>query len=138
LQARLAFIREAAAAHFGAPELAVPLRGLSALDVGCGGGLLAEPLARLGANVVGLDATEENVLAARVHAAREPRLTDRLQYTHDTVEGLVEQGKSFDLVIASEARCLKSRAFPLPLRCCVASEWAVVSTHQKQAKAKGC
>lgn len=67
---RLAFVREAIEAHWGFPsDDPRPLAGKRALDVGCGAGLLAEPLARLGAEVTGVDAAAENVEAARAHAA---------------------------------------------------------------------
>jgi 2-polyprenyl-6-hydroxyphenyl methylase/3-demethylubiquinone-9 3-methyltransferase len=67
---RLGFLRQAIDAHWGAdPEGVKPLAGKRALDVGCGAGLLAEPLARLGAEVIGVDAAEENVAVARAHAA---------------------------------------------------------------------
>ena len=67
---RLAFLRGAIDAHWGGdPEVAKPLTGKRALDVGCGAGLLAEPLARLSAEVTGVDAAEENVAVARTHAA---------------------------------------------------------------------
>ena len=67
---RLAFLREAIDRHWGCdPEGLKPLAGRRALDVGCGAGLLAEPLARLGADVTGVDATAETVAAARGHAA---------------------------------------------------------------------
>jgi len=67
---RLAFIRDALDAHWGGDvEDAKPLAGRSALDVGCGAGLLCEPLARLGANVTGVDAAPENIAAAKAHAA---------------------------------------------------------------------
>ncbi|EIZ79351.1 3-demethylubiquinone-9 3-methyltransferase [Novosphingobium sp. Rr 2-17] len=66
---RLRFIREAIDAHFGAESRSIrPLAGKRALDVGCGAGLLAEPLARLGAQVTGVDAAPENIAAARTHA----------------------------------------------------------------------
>jgi 2-polyprenyl-6-hydroxyphenyl methylase / 3-demethylubiquinone-9 3-methyltransferase len=67
---RLGFIREAIDAHWGADSRGVrPLVGKRALDVGCGAGLLCEPLARLGGAVTGIDAAQENVAAAREHAA---------------------------------------------------------------------
>lgn len=67
---RLAFLRTAIDAHWGGDAESVkPLAGKRALDVGCGAGLLAEPLARLGAEVTGVDAAEENVAVARAHAA---------------------------------------------------------------------
>ncbi|HQS94978.1 MAG: bifunctional 3-demethylubiquinol 3-O-methyltransferase/2-polyprenyl-6-hydroxyphenol methylase [Novosphingobium sp. 17-62-19] len=66
---RLGFIRDAIDAHFGSDSRGVkPLAGRKALDVGCGAGLLCEPLARLGAVVSGVDAAEENIAAARLHA----------------------------------------------------------------------
>lgn len=66
---RLTFIRDAIDAHFGSDSRgAKPLAGRRALDVGCGAGLLCEPLARLGARVTGVDAAEENIAAARLHA----------------------------------------------------------------------
>jgi len=67
---RLAFVREAIDLHWGGDIASVkPLAGKRALDVGCGAGLLCEPLARLGADVTGVDAAAENVAAAQVHAA---------------------------------------------------------------------
>ena len=67
---RLTFVRTAIDAHFGAESQNIrPLTGRRALDVGCGAGLLAEPLARLGADVTGVDAADENIAAARAHAA---------------------------------------------------------------------
>jgi 2-polyprenyl-6-hydroxyphenyl methylase/3-demethylubiquinone-9 3-methyltransferase len=68
--ARLAYVREVTDAHFDGDGMSfAPLAGKTALDVGCGAGLLAEPLARLGARVTGLDAAPENIGAARAHAA---------------------------------------------------------------------
>jgi ubiquinone biosynthesis O-methyltransferase len=66
---RLGFIREAVDAHFGSDSRSLrPLAGKRALDAGCGAGLLCEPLARLGADVTGVDAAPENIAAARAHA----------------------------------------------------------------------
>ncbi len=66
---RMAFIRESVDAHFGADARSIrPLEGKSALDVGCGAGLVCEPLARLGAHVTGVDAAQDNVAAAAAHA----------------------------------------------------------------------
>lgn len=68
---RLGFIRRQINLHFGSDESAMkPLAGKAALDVGCGAGLLCEPLARLGANVMGVDAAAENIAAARAHATQ--------------------------------------------------------------------
>lgn len=66
---RLGFIRDAIDSHFGTDRAGLkPLAGRRALDVGCGAGLLCEPLARLGASVTGVDAAHENIAAARIHA----------------------------------------------------------------------
>jgi 2-polyprenyl-6-hydroxyphenyl methylase / 3-demethylubiquinone-9 3-methyltransferase len=68
---RLGFIRSAVDAHFGGnPDGLKPLAGRAALDVGCGAGLLCEPLARLGASVTGVDAAPENIAVAKAHAAQ--------------------------------------------------------------------
>src|SRR5262245_25931143 len=68
--ARLTFIRDSILAHFGRPAAVPrPLAGFTILDVGCGGGLIAEPLQRLGGAVTGIDPAEENIGAARAHAA---------------------------------------------------------------------
>lgn len=96
--ARLRFIRAAVDTHWGLdPAGFTPLAGKTALDVGCGAGLLCEPLARLGAAVTGLDAAPENIAAARVHAAQS-RLT--IDYRTGSVEDL--GGATFDLVTALE------------------------------------
>ena len=75
------------------------LQGLDVLDIGCGGGLLAEPLARLGAHVTGIDASEGAINAARDHAKRAGL---DISYRHDTAENLADTGASFDIIIASE------------------------------------
>jgi 2-polyprenyl-6-hydroxyphenyl methylase/3-demethylubiquinone-9 3-methyltransferase len=96
---RLRFVREMVDGHFrGDPAARRPLTGKRALDVGCGAGLLAEPLARMGATVAGLDAAPENVAAAQVHAAGQGLAID---YRAGSVEGL-GAGESFDLVCAME------------------------------------
>jgi 2-polyprenyl-6-hydroxyphenyl methylase/3-demethylubiquinone-9 3-methyltransferase len=71
---RLAFVRDRIAGHFGRDPLADrPLAGLNLLDIGCGGGLLAEPLSRLGAKVTGIDASERNIKVASVPRTLPPR-----------------------------------------------------------------
>lgn len=79
-----------------------PLDGYSILDVGCGGGILSEPLARLGAKVTGLDPGEHNVQAATEHASKDPEIKDNVFYICDTVENLAKSDKKFDAVVASE------------------------------------
>ncbi|MEL6370820.1 MAG: bifunctional 2-polyprenyl-6-hydroxyphenol methylase/3-demethylubiquinol 3-O-methyltransferase UbiG [Pseudomonadota bacterium] len=99
---RLGYIRDSICRQFGRDPIAPsPLRGLRILDVGCGGGLVCEPMARLGASVVGIDASERNIKTASVHAA-EGRLT--IDYRATTVEALVENGEpGFDAVLNLEA-----------------------------------
>lgn len=94
---RLAYLREHAVDHFGRDSRARrPFDGLKALDVGCGGGVLCEPLARMGAAVTGLDAAPENVAVARAHAAT---MGLDIDYRAGPVEEL--EG-SFDLVTCME------------------------------------
>ena len=97
---RLAFIKETLCRHFGRdPRSERPLEGIRVLDIGCGGGLLSEPLARLGADVVGADAAERNVLVARIHAERTGTTVD---YRVATAESLAAAGETFDVVLAME------------------------------------
>src|SRR5258708_1753203 len=73
---RLGFIRDRLVGHFGRDAATLPpFSGLSVLDIGCGGGLIAEPMARLGARVTGIDATDKNIRGARL-PARRSRLPD--------------------------------------------------------------
>jgi 2-polyprenyl-6-hydroxyphenyl methylase/3-demethylubiquinone-9 3-methyltransferase len=96
---RLRFVREMIDRHFGGDPVARrPLAGKRALDVGCGAGLLTEPLARLGAAATGLDAAPENVAVAQAHAAGQGLAID---YRAGSVEGLGANEK-FDLVCAME------------------------------------
>ncbi|MGI9413178.1 MAG: bifunctional 2-polyprenyl-6-hydroxyphenol methylase/3-demethylubiquinol 3-O-methyltransferase UbiG [Hyphomicrobiales bacterium] len=97
---RLGYIREHACAHFGLDRDArTPFTGLRLLDIGCGGGLLCEPMARLGAEVVGADAAEKNVRTAAAHA-REHGLD--IDYRATTAEDLVRDGELFDIVLNME------------------------------------
>ena len=77
----------------------LPFRGLRILDIGCGGGLLSEPMARLGADVVGADAAERNIPVARIHAEQSGLEID---YRHTTAEALSEAGEQFDVVLNME------------------------------------
>jgi 2-polyprenyl-6-hydroxyphenyl methylase / 3-demethylubiquinone-9 3-methyltransferase len=76
-----------------------PFAGLRILDIGCGGGLLSEPMARLGAEVVGADAAEGNIPVAQVHAVQSGLDID---YRHVTAEALAEAGEQFDVVLNME------------------------------------
>jgi len=97
---RLAYIRDRAAEHFGRdPTRLDSLKGLRILDIGCGGGILCEPLARLGASVVGADPSEKNIAVARRHAAQSGLAID---YRDATAEALAEAGEIFDVVLAME------------------------------------
>ena len=95
---RLKFVRDAINEQWGGdPESVTPLAGKTALDVGCGAGLLCEPLARLGAQVTGVDAAAENIVAARVHATGSGLAID---YRHGEL-GTLGHGQ-FDLVTSME------------------------------------
>ncbi|KAK9912215.1 hypothetical protein M0R45_036086 [Rubus argutus] len=83
------------------PLSATPFEGLKFIDVGCGGGILSEPLARMGATVTGVDAVEKNIKIARLHADLDP-VASRIEYHCTTAEKLVEEKKSFDAVFALE------------------------------------
>lgn len=97
---RLAYIREKALAHFardGASRR--PFEGLSLLDIGCGGGLLSEPMARLGFAVTGADASEKNIGTAAAHAAEQALTID---YRATTAEALAAAGERFDMILNME------------------------------------
>ncbi|MBJ3761581.1 bifunctional 2-polyprenyl-6-hydroxyphenol methylase/3-demethylubiquinol 3-O-methyltransferase UbiG [Maribius pontilimi] len=97
---RLDYICRQIAAEFGRDLTASrPFDGLRLLDIGCGGGLLSEPMARLGATVVGADAAERNIPVARVHAEAQGLQID---YRHTTAEALAAAGERFDVVLNME------------------------------------
>ena len=85
-----------------APGPGAPLAGLALLDAGCGGGILSEALARLGAHVTGLDASAEVLAAARAHAQLDAAVARRTTYVHSTIEALAASGAAFDGVVCSE------------------------------------
>ena len=97
---RLAYIKEKVCARFDRdPGAHRPLAGLRLLDIGCGGGLLCEPMARLGAEVVGADAAATNIEVARLHAAQSGLEID---YRATTAEALAEASETFDVVLNME------------------------------------
>jgi len=97
---RLDYITSQIAAEFGRDLTAdAPFAGLRVLDIGCGGGLLAEPMARLGADVVGADAAERNIPVAQVHAEQSGLQID---YRHTTAEAMAAAGEQFDVVLNME------------------------------------
>jgi 2-polyprenyl-6-hydroxyphenyl methylase/3-demethylubiquinone-9 3-methyltransferase len=96
---RLQFIRDAACRKFERnPRSLNCLQGLRVLDIGCGAGLLCEPVARLGAEVIGIDPSETNIAAAKLHADRSHLLID---YRASTVEAM-DPRERFDVVLAME------------------------------------
>ncbi len=98
--ARIFYVREKIFAHIGKNHRTPkPLNGLRLLDVGCGGGLIAEPLARLGATVTGLDPSPETIEAARAHAAAQEL---DIEYIMGTTQDLLERSRRFDCVTALE------------------------------------
>lgn len=98
--ARSALVRDAAAAHFGrSTKSRHPLAGLSALDIGCGAGLMTEPLARMGATATGIDAAPENIAAAAAHAEAGGLA---IAYQAISVEALAATGARFDIITCLE------------------------------------
>jgi 2-polyprenyl-6-hydroxyphenyl methylase/3-demethylubiquinone-9 3-methyltransferase len=97
---RLGYVRDAACRRFARdPKRLDSLKGLRLLDIGCGGGILSEPLARLGAEVVGADPAETNIAVAQLHAAENGLVID---YRATTAEALGAAGEHFDIVLAME------------------------------------
>jgi len=97
---RLSFIRERALQHFDRDGRQLrPFGGLGVLDIGCGGGLVAEPMARLGGAVTAIDPAAENIAAARQHAEAQGLAID---YRSMMAEDLVSEGREFDLVLCLE------------------------------------
>ncbi|KAL6134929.1 hypothetical protein ACLB2K_067157 [Fragaria x ananassa] len=100
---RLAFIRSTLCRHFRRDPLSArPFEGLKFIDVGCGGGILSEPLARMGASVTGVDAVQKNIKIARLHAACA---------FQSCTEKLVEEQRSFDAVFALEVQEMAGFAY---------------------------
>ncbi|CAG6016010.1 unnamed protein product [Menidia menidia] len=106
---RVPFVRDNLLNVHRAHHPGKPLAGLRILDVGCGGGLLTEPLGRLGASVLGVDPVEDSIATARLHSSHDPDLADHVAYRACTLEQLAAEGEQeehggaqFDAVVASE------------------------------------
>ena len=97
---RLDYIVEQISAEF-ARDLSIknPFKDLRILDIGCGGGLLSEPMARLGATVVGADAAERNIPVAQIHAEQSGL---KIDYRHTSAEAIVQTGETFDVILNME------------------------------------
>jgi len=101
---RIGYVRDQVIAHFGlqtddAVAKLKPFKGLRFLDIGCGGGLLSEPMARLGADMVSADAAEKNIQIASLHAEK---MGIDIDYRHTTAESLAEAGEKFDVILNME------------------------------------
>ncbi|MFZ3033165.1 MAG: bifunctional 2-polyprenyl-6-hydroxyphenol methylase/3-demethylubiquinol 3-O-methyltransferase UbiG [Parvibaculum sp.] len=97
---RLGYIKTKVASHFDRdPRAMRPFEGLRFLDIGCGGGLLSEPMCRLGANMVSADASEQNIATASIHASEQGLAID---YRATTAEALMAAGEKFDVILNME------------------------------------
>jgi 2-polyprenyl-6-hydroxyphenyl methylase/3-demethylubiquinone-9 3-methyltransferase len=97
---RSEYLRNAICRHFGrATGVTSPLNGLSILDIGCGGGILAESMAALGANVHGIDIVERNIKVATQHALQSQLA---IEYEYVTVEGVIARSQRYDVVLNME------------------------------------
>ena len=98
--ARMQYLRDTIARHYARDPLAdLPLSGLAVLDIGCGGGLVSEPLARLGARVTGIDPGAANIEVARNHASAQGVAVD---YRTALIEDIAAKGETFDVVACLE------------------------------------
>ncbi len=95
---RIKYIKEKTVNHFQLPNSEKPIKNLNILDIGCGGGLLSEPLARLGGNVTGIDASEKNINAAKIHSEKNDL---KINYFCSSPENFVTKEK-FDVVLNME------------------------------------
>ncbi|MDH3388426.1 MAG: bifunctional 2-polyprenyl-6-hydroxyphenol methylase/3-demethylubiquinol 3-O-methyltransferase UbiG [Gammaproteobacteria bacterium] len=97
---RVEYLKRSICEHFGRnPDGAMPLADIDIVDIGCGGGILSESMAALGARVLGIDVVEKNINVARQHGLNRDLA---LEYRHVTVEDLADSGKRFDVVLNME------------------------------------
>ncbi|KAI7892602.1 S-adenosyl-L-methionine-dependent methyltransferase [Mucor mucedo] len=103
---RVSYVRDQlVGAASDAAQSGKPFAGIKMLDIGCGGGLLSESLVRLGGDVVGADASYDNIQMAKLHARKDPSLwrgPGKLEYRNTTAEDIMEKGEKFDVVLAME------------------------------------
>ncbi len=92
---RLNYIRQEVSRHYGLEDSPTPFKGLRLLDIGCGGGLISEPMCRLGADVIAVDASEKNIKTASLHAERGGL---KIDFRNNTAEALAEAGEQFDVI----------------------------------------
>ena len=95
---RIEYILEKTLSHFKRENQKLPLKGLNFLDIGCGGGLMSEPMSRLGANVTGIDASLKNIKIAEAHSKKNNL---KINYLNSSPEKLDETGK-FDVILNLE------------------------------------
>ena len=111
---RLDYIIEMIRTEFACdPSAAKPFSKLTILDIGCGGGLLCEPMARLGANVVGVDAAERNIPIAMAHAKQSNLSID---YRHGTAEEILAGNEKFDVILNMEVIAVSYTHLTLPTK----------------------
>jgi 2-polyprenyl-6-hydroxyphenyl methylase/3-demethylubiquinone-9 3-methyltransferase len=95
---RIRYIKDNIINHFNLKDKSKPLNKINILDIGCGGGLLSEPISRLGANVVGIDASEKNIKIAKMHATKNNL---KIEYKNTSPENL-KTNKKFDVILNME------------------------------------
>lgn len=95
---RIRYIKDNIINHFNLKDKSKPLNKINILDIGCGGGLLSEPMSRLGANVVGIDASEKNIKIAKMHAKKNNL---KIEYKNTSPENL-KTNKKFDVILNME------------------------------------
>ena len=95
---RIKYIKESIMTHFGINNKSTPLKGIDILDIGCGGGLISVPMKRLGANVVGIDASFKNIQVAKIHSQKKKL---KIKYICSSPEKLVIK-KKFDVILMLE------------------------------------
>ncbi len=97
---RIAYIRDKIISHFNLKkDIKTPLKGLNIADIGCGGGLLCEPMASFGAKVMGIDASKKNIQVAKIHAQKSKL---DINYQNLDIEDLAKKKEKFDVILAME------------------------------------